>query len=159
MTGESINEDISVIPEDFPGKNLSNASISTITYAIGLPEMTTRILTGVKIGLPATLEKNGQIMFDGNLNNEEYNSSVELGPLQTPPGMNPDINVDEDKVVAATTELENNNINPEQYLVLTNAIIEVIKVKDLNNALGDRNLNKGPLKAVLITRLKQAFEN
>ena len=73
--------------------------------------------------------------------------------------METEINVDEDEVVAATKELENNNNNPEQYLVLTNAIINVMKVKDLNNTLGSRNLNKGGLKAVLITSLKQAVAN
>ena len=60
----------------------------------------------------------------------------------------------EDKVAEATTEPENNNNNPEQYLVLTNAIIDVMKVKDLKNALGARNLNKGGLKEVINTRLK-----
>ena len=44
-------------------------------------------------------------------------------------------------------------------MVLTDAIIDVMKVKDLNNALGASNLNKGRLEAVLITRLKQAFAN
>ena len=51
------------------------------------------------------------------------------------------------------------NNNPEQYLVLTDAIIDVMKVKDLNNSLGASNLNKGRLKAVLITRLKQYVSN
>ena len=62
-------------------------------------------------------------------------------------------------MVTATTELENNNNNPEQYLVLTDAIINVKKVEDLKNALGSSNLNKGGLKAVLIPRLKQAVSN
>ena len=73
--------------------------------------------------------------------------------------MEPEINVVEEKVGAATTELENNNNNLDQYLVLTDAIIDVMKVKDLNNALGARNLNKGGLKVVLITRLNQTVAN
>ena len=70
--------------------------------------------------------------------------------------MEPDTNLEEDKLLAATTELENNNNNPDHYLVLTDAIIDVMKVKDLKNALGASNLNKVGLKAVLITRLKKA---
>ena len=62
-------------------------------------------------------------------------------------------------MVAETTKLENNNNNPEQYLVLTDAIINVMKVKDLKNALGYKNLNKGGPKAVLVTRLNQAAYN
>ena len=44
-------------------------------------------------------------------------------------------------------------------MVLTDAIIDVMKVKDLNNALGARNLNKGGLKEFLIIRLKQDVSN
>ena len=73
--------------------------------------------------------------------------------------MEPEINVVEEKVGAATTELENNNNNLDQYLVLTDAIIDVMKVKDLNNLLGARNLNKGGLEEVLIRSLKQAVSN
>ena len=70
--------------------------------------------------------------------------------------MEPDINVDKEEVMEATIELENNNNNPDQYLVLIDVIIDVMKVKDLKNSLGARNLNKGGLKAVLITRINQA---
>ena len=44
-------------------------------------------------------------------------------------------------------------------MVLTDAIIDVMKVKDVNNVLGARNLNKGGLKAFLITRLNQDVYN
>ena len=73
--------------------------------------------------------------------------------------MEPDINLDKYEVLTASIELGNNNNNPEQYLLLTNAIIYIMKVKDLKNALRARNLNTGGLKAVLITRLKQYVSN
>ena len=63
--------------------------------------MPTRILTGSKIGLLATPDQNGELMFDKKLNIKGYNSSGELGPPQNAPGMAPDINVDEVEVVAA----------------------------------------------------------
>ena len=44
-------------------------------------------------------------------------------------------------------------------MVLTDAIIDVMKVKDTKNVLGARNLNKGGLKAVLFTRTNQAVAN
>ena len=81
MTGVSISDNITVIPEDVPCINSINASISAIIYALGLPDMPTRILTGAEIGLPVTPEEDGQLTFDKNLNNEGYKSSGELGPL------------------------------------------------------------------------------
>ena len=54
MTDGSINDNILVIPEDFPGTPSINASISAIIDALGSPEMPTRILTGEDIGLPST---------------------------------------------------------------------------------------------------------
>ena len=80
MTGGSINENIPVIPEDVPGTPSINTSIGAITYALGSPEIPTIIVTGAEIGLPETPEKNGQLMFNKNLNNEGYDSSGELGP-------------------------------------------------------------------------------
>ena len=62
-------------------------------------------------------------------------------------------------MVAAITELENKNNNTDLYLVLTNAIIALMKVKDQKNQLGARNLNKGGLEVVLITSLKQYVAN
>ena len=94
-----------------------------------------------------------------SLSNKGYESSGDLGPPRNAPGMEPGIKVDEDEVAKATTELENNNNNTEQYLVINNAIIDVMKVKDLKNVLGARNLNKGGLNEVLIKRLKQAVTN
>ena len=53
-----------------PGILSINAIISAITDALVSPEMLTRILTGSEIGLPETLDQNGQFMFDKKLNNE-----------------------------------------------------------------------------------------
>ena len=80
MSGGLINKNIPVIPEYFLGTHSINASIRAITYALGSPEIPTRIVTGAEIGLPETPEKNGQLMFNKNLNNEGYDSSGELGP-------------------------------------------------------------------------------
>ena len=80
MTEGSINDNILVIPEDVPGTPSINAISSAITYAMGLPEMPTRIITGAEIVLPETPEQNCQLMFDENLNNKGYDSSGDLGP-------------------------------------------------------------------------------
>ena len=69
MMGESINNNILVIPEVVPGTPSINAKIGAIADALGSPKIPTRILTGAEIGPQATPEQNGQLMFDKNLSN------------------------------------------------------------------------------------------
>ena len=73
--------------------------------------------------------------------------------------MEEDINVDEDEVliqVPSPNEVENDS---DENIGLTDDKIEKMKVSELKEALGARNLSKNGVKAVLINRLKQAVAN
>ena len=76
MTGGSTSGNILVIPEDVPGMPSINAIIRAKSDAMGLPEMPTRIHIGAEIGLPATPEQNGQLMFEKTSTTKDTNQVV-----------------------------------------------------------------------------------
>ena len=121
--------------------------------------MPTRSLTATEIGLPPTPEENHNSFINEKLNDEGYDSNGDLGPTRNAPGMEEDINIDEEEVVAQILEVNENIENHGGNIPLTNAMIEEMKVSELKVALESRNISKKSFKADLIGRLKQAVAN
>ena len=99
-------------------------------------------------------------VIDEHLNDAVYDSNGDIGLARYAPGMEEDINVDEDVVliqVPKSNEVEN-DLN--EIIGLTDDKIEKMNVLEFTEALvGTRNLAKNGVKVVLISRLKQAVAN
>ena len=159
MTGGLENDNVAVIPNEVPGTPSLNGNVSGITEESGSPKMPTRSLTATEMGLPPTPEQNMNFVIDENMNDEGYDSNGDIGPVRYAPGIEEDINVDEDEVliqIPNPNEVENDS---NENIGLTDDKIEKMKVSELKEALGARNLSKNGVKAVLISRLKQAVAN
>ena len=122
MTGGLENDGVLVDVEDVPCTPSINESVSAITDTLGSPTVLERPLTETEIGLPTTPEVNVPFIFDASVAETGYDSSGELGPVRNTPGMDPDVNRNEEEVVAGDLEENNGNSNDDRGMALTNEI-------------------------------------
>ena len=121
--------------------------------------MPTRSLTATEMGPPPTPEQNMNFVIDENMNDVGYDSNGNIGPTRYAPGMEEDINADEDEVLIQVPNPNEVKNDSNKNIGLTDEKIEKMKVLELKEALGARNLSKNGVKAVLISRLKQTVAN
>ena len=137
MDSRKENRNVPIVPNEIAGTQSINGNVSGITEELGLPKMPTRSLTATEIGLSPTPDHN--FFINEKLNDEGYDSNGDLGPTRNAPGMEEDINIDEEDV--AQIPVVNENIeNHGENIPLTNAMIEKIKVSELKVALESRNI-------------------
>ena len=100
MDGGMENRNVPIVPNEIPGTTSINGNVSVITEELGSPKMPTMSLTATEIGLPPSPEQNHNFFINEKLNDEGYDSNGDLGPTRNAPGMEEDINIDEEDVVA-----------------------------------------------------------
>ena len=80
MAGRSENDDHPIVTTEVPDTTPFNENISTLTDAIGSPEITRKELIQAEIGPPATPDQNSTLFTNESIIDDVYNSNGDLGP-------------------------------------------------------------------------------
>ena len=147
-------------------ENLDASTFSSITHAVvkspepnGLPKLT------VEMGLPPTPPSRQLKIPDEGMMDAGYDSDFNMGPFvqdgvsaEAFVSMEEEAPVEPEPVLVLTDGGENreNTIPEIAQPVLTEAVIDVMKIVELRSELGKRGMSKNGLKAVLVERLKEA---